>query len=31
LDLEDYDTAQAKGLIEGLREAAKTGKPLEFC
>jgi hypothetical protein len=31
LDLEDYDTANAKGLIEGLREAAKIGKPLEFC
>jgi len=30
LDLDAYDTTQAKGLIAGLREAAKIGKPVEF-
>ena len=30
MELDDYDTVQAKGLIQGLREAAATGHPLEF-
>jgi len=30
MQLRNYDKEQALGLIEGLREAAKTGNPLEF-
>lgn len=30
MELPDYDKQQATGLIAGLREAAATGKPLEF-
>lgn len=30
MELAVHDTEQARGLIEGLREAARIGKPLEF-
>lgn len=30
MNLNDHDTTHARGLVEGLREAAKIGKPLEF-
>jgi hypothetical protein len=30
MDWRDYDKEQALGLIAGMREAAKIGKPLEF-
>jgi hypothetical protein len=30
MNLNDHDTTHARGLVAGLREAAKIGKPLEF-
>jgi len=29
--LPDYDVQESRGLITGMREAAKTGNPLKFC